>query len=481
MEAKIIMSSERLNDKETTPNTVSRRDFLKQVSAAAGALAASGVIPVLARPAEQDAILIRSVIINQQRIPAWESILPTFYEQFPNVNVELIAIPGDDWTNFLQKTAVMIASGQQVDNVELANEGFQLFTNSGIIVQLDDLVQNDPDIADFFQDVAPEMIESHMLDGHLYNLAFLWAAAGINYNKRLFDQADLEYPTNDWTLDDFTAAARAIGGLGDDVFGYAWPNRQWGGFVVWSYANDATLLEPEHTSGGDWLWDTFYPDMSPEERALRGGGWKWVRATANDPRNVEALQMLMDLAAEGNTSYMVNPAGLNDLIAAFTTDKLGMMVSHRAWIARFLGAGMTPDDFDVVYHPMWATQRPQFGASGLAVLTLSQHQEEAFAFLKHMTSRETQATFITGGVHTASRRSVTNDPAQNEGVAPSNWQAYYGMLDNLEAMLVPAPQNNQGFTDAMTRWISLAMSGELSAQEALDGFNTDLEAALAAV
>jgi multiple sugar transport system substrate-binding protein len=422
---------------------------------------------------------VRAVVIQEARVGQFEGILPSFLEAHPNVEVDLVGVAsGNEWAPFLQKVAVMIASGQQVDNIEMANEGFQLLTTSGVIRPLDEIVKDDPDIGDFFQDVAPAMIESHMLDGSLYNFAFLWAAAGINYNKNLFDEAGLDYPTNDWTVEDFQAAARAISALGDDIFGYAWPNRPWGGFTPWSYVNDSTLVTPEQSPGGDWLWDTFYPDMSEENRAKRGGGWKWVAANGNDPNNVEALEMLQSLALEDEASYMVGPGGLPDLWAAFSTGKLGMMVSHRAWISRFNGAGMTPDDYDVVFHPKWKSQKSQFGASGLAVTTLSQNPDEAFALLKHLTSREAQSTFIAGGVHTASRRSVTNAAEQNEGIAPAGWRNYYAMIDDLDSLPVPAPARNGDYDNALTNWTAMAMSGELTAQEALDGFTADVEAIL---
>ena len=447
---------------------LSRRDFLK-MTAAVGALATSGTFVVRG----QDSVTIRSMVINPARVEAFEALIPKFQENNPNVDVELVGVAAAEWDEFLSKVSVILASGQQLDNLEVANEGFQLFVSNGIVRALDEIVQNDADIGDFFTDVSPAMIESHMYEGSLYNLAFLWAAAGINYNKKLFDQAGLDYPTNDWTVDDFHAAATAISALGDDIVGYAWPNRSWGGFTPWSYVNDSTLINPEQSEGGDWLWDTFYTDMSEEDRAKRGGGWKWTTSNANDPNNVEALQFLIDLADEGS-SYMVGPGGFPDLWAAFTTDKLGMMVSHRAWISRFNGAGMTPDDYDVVFHPKWKSQKSQFGASGLAVTTLSQNPEAAFAWLKHMTSPETQGGFIAGGAHTASRRSVTNAPEQNEGIAPAGWENYYAMLDDLEALPVPAPAQNRDYVNARNKWFSLAGSGESTAQETLDGLHEEL-------
>jgi multiple sugar transport system substrate-binding protein len=461
---------------EHKQSSLSRRDFLKRAAVTAGAAASglTGTAISLARPTQQDTVHVRSMIINPARVDAFLNIMPNFYDANPNVEVEFVGIAAAEWDEFLSKVSVILASGQQLDSLEVGAEGFQLFTSNGIIRALDEYVVADPDMPNFFSDVSPSMIESQMYEGSLYNLPFLWAASGIHYNKRLFDQAGLDYPTNDWTLEDFLAAVRAISALGDDVYGYAWPNRQWGGFVVWSYANATNIVQTEKADGGDWLWDKFYPDLTEEQRAQRNGGWRYAATSANDANNVEALQMLQDLAFVEDASYMVGPGGLPDLFNAFTTDKLGMMVSHRAWNATYQGAGMTPDDYDVVFHPRWKAQKSAFGASGLAVTTLSRNPDEAFALLKHLTSPETQSVFIAGGTHTASRRSVTNAPDQNEGITPSNWRAYYAMLDELDSEPVTAPPQNRDYTNALVKWFSLAMSNEATAQEALDGLQEEL-------
>ncbi len=241
--------------------------------------------------------------------------------------------------------------------------------------------------------------------------------------------------------------------------------------MPWSFANDANILVQEQFEGGDWLWDTFYSDLSAEERAKRGGGFFWPESMANHPNNVEALQMLQDLAFVDNASYM---SDFGDILDAFESGRIGMIPAHRAWVSRFNAAGLGPDDFDVVFMPRWKTQKHQYGASALAITTLSQHPEEAWELLKYMTSHDVQYAYVAGGVHGATRRSVMDDPAQHEGIGPNNWQAWYDMLDETDAAPIPAPAQNKDFTIALTSWIGLAMANELSAQEALDGMHNDL-------
>lgn len=464
-------------EKVQTPLT--RREFLQRVSAAAGAVAASGfigVVPVLARPQGQEMIPLRAMTIGDPaRAETFEAVVGDFRAANPNVDLQWVPVAAPEWDAYLSKVATVLASGQQLDNIEVGTEGFLLFASSGIARKLDEYVQADPEgIQDFFSDVNPAMIEAVMYQGSLYNLPQLWAAAGIYYNKKLFDQAGIAYPTNDWTVEQFQEAARAIAALGDGIVGYGWPNRHWGGFIPWSFVNGSSILVTEQAEGGEWLWDTFYGDMSEADRAKRGGGFWYTASNANDPANVEALQMLQDLAHVDKASYI---ASLPDLWAAFTTGKLGMMVSHRAYISRFAGAGLPPEDYDVVYMPKWKSQKSQFGGSGLAITTLSQNPEIAYELLKYMTSPTTQSAYIKGGVHTASRRSVTNDPAIN-GDSPSNWQVYYNQLDELESLPIPAPPQNRDFTNIFTKYVGLAMANEIAPQAAMDSMHAELNTML---
>jgi multiple sugar transport system substrate-binding protein len=460
--------------------TLSRRDFLKQAALTTGALAAAGLPAVtLASPPQQEPVFLRAMTIGDNaRAQTFENVLGEFREANPDIDLELVPVAAPEWDQFLAKVATILAAGEQLDNVEVGTEGQLTFANAGIIRALDDFVMAEQeDVQEYFSDVNPIFVEAVMYEGSLYNLPNLWAAAGIMYNKHLFDQAGLEHPTNDWTVEQFLEAARAINDLGDDIFGYGWPNRHWGGFVAWSFANDSTILTTEQFEGGDWLWDTFYADMPAEARARRGGGFWYPSSNANDPRNVEALQMLQDLAWVDNAS--MTPAGFGDLFAAFTSNKLGMLPSHRAWVANFTAAGLTPDDYDVVYMPRWKTQKSQYGASALAITTLSQQPEAAWRLLRYLTSKDVQNAYVAGGVHTATRRSVATDPVQNE-VGPNNWSAFYGMVDEIDAAPIPAPPQNRDFTVSFTKWIGLAMANEATPQDALDNMHNELNALLGA-
>mgnify|MGYP002572763828 CR=1 FL=1 len=76
----------------------------------------------------------------------------------------------------------------------------------------EDLEHNLVDLAayDFSSEYLPSVLDRMTIDGSLYYLPGYLTLAGFFYNKDLFDQAKVEYPTADWTQEDVQAAAEAI-------------------------------------------------------------------------------------------------------------------------------------------------------------------------------------------------------------------------------------------------------------------------------
>lgn len=96
------------------------------------------------------------------------------------------------------------------------------------------------------------------------------------YNKKLFDDAGVAYPTDQWTWDDFRAAAKKLTDASKDVYGYAysvsgsedttwqfWPHLwQNGGEILSSDAKKAAFASDAGTTGLSLLRDMAVTDKS---------------------------------------------------------------------------------------------------------------------------------------------------------------------------------------------------------------------------
>ena len=147
-----------------------------------------------------------------------------FEARNPGVHVERIN-PG--WTHFSRKLQTMMAAGDPPDVFYLGNDFVPKFAGMGLLTNVEPMLEadvaagrDDLRVEDFYQPV----LNSFRFDGTtsgrgpLYGLPKDFTNLGIYYNKELFRRAGLDYPADDWTWDDFIAAARAIGQL-DSCYG----------------------------------------------------------------------------------------------------------------------------------------------------------------------------------------------------------------------------------------------------------------------
>lgn len=399
----------------------------------------------------------------------------SFNEVYPDVEVEFLPISAVDWEDYFTKVLAEVAAGNTPDLVAVATEGTQLFAAEGLGHPLDEFVERDAEeVAEYFEDVHPALVEAMMYEGSLYQFPDDWNAANMYLNTSLLEEAGLDMPDADWTKDDFEDYARTIAEETDADFGYGWTNRLWGSWMPWIFANDGNLFTEERAPGGEWLWERFYADDPAAEG--RGGGWRWEEPRANSPEVVEALEYVVELRDEGLTPA-VEIGGGELLEGFFASGQMGMTPAGGFWAGGLAGAGMEPDEFDVQLWPEWESQRHQFGTAGFVMTDDSENKELAWAWIKHTIQREVMELRPEheANVTTPVRRSMVNDERYAD-TGPANWETFYATLDDHpDTAPIPAPPVANPMTEAFVRWTQLAVSGEESPQAAMDGLQAELE------
>jgi ABC-type glycerol-3-phosphate transport system substrate-binding protein len=398
-----------------------------------------------------------------------------FMGKFPEVKVEFMPVQGIDWEEYFSKIITQVAAGNSPDLAFVATEGTQVFAGQGLGHPLDEYVKRDKDdMAEYFADVHPALVESMMYEGSLYELPTDFNAANMYYSKKLFAEAGYEHPAADWTKDDFYNIATAIAkkDAGSPVFGYGWTNRLWGSWMPWIFVNGGNLFSEERAPNGEWLWETFYQGDAAAKG--RGGGLRWVDPIANSQENVEALEFMIQLTKEGVAPSIELGGGLS-LEGFFTGGTLGMIPAGGFWVAGLNNAGMTKDDFDVQLWPKWKSQRHQFGCAGFAILKLSENKDVAWEWCKHFASKPAMEALFVENNTTPTRRSMMNETRYGS-TGPEHWQVFYDTLDkHPDTAPIPAPPEAQAMTTIFTKYTSLAMALEMTPQEALNGMQKDLE------
>ena len=168
----------------------------------------------------------------------------------PEVKVEVI-----DWDNYWTLLEAGASGGQMPDVFWCHSNTVQMYMENDLLLKLNDYIDADDstDMSKYYEGIVNLYTRS---DGNIYALPKDHDTIALLYNKAIFDQYGVDYPTDDWSWDDVYEAAKKITeASGGDVYGYALntSNNQdgWYNFV---YDYGAQVITDDHkgtTIGSD--------------------------------------------------------------------------------------------------------------------------------------------------------------------------------------------------------------------------------------
>ena len=274
------------------------------------------------------------------------------------------------YTGYDSKVLTRIAGGAAPDIIATEVNYFVTFATKGVLESLTPFAEKDSDfhVNGFF----PQIIDRFTLNGKLYAIPRDVAPfACVFYNKALFDQAGIPYPTDDWTWDDLLRMARAL--TRQDTNGRTIQY----GFYGWAWQNFA------YGNGGGLVDDPKNPSTT----------------RIADPKTIEGLQFYADLA--NLYHVMPTPTALANLGMGvdmmFASGRLAMFLSG-IWETPLLRNYKF--QWDVVMFPKNRDGIRAFGTggSGYAILRSSKHKQEAWEVIKALTGEQGQARLAERGL-----------------------------------------------------------------------------------
>jgi multiple sugar transport system substrate-binding protein len=132
----------------------------------------------------------------------YRDLAERFQEQYPEIVVEV------EMADFFGGTVPDLPSMAEAADCFEWYPSFEDAKNREAILDLRPFVEADP--AWRSDDFYPQALEEFTWQGQLFGLPADITPFIIEYNKDLFDAAGLDYPTVDWTWDDFVALAAAL-------------------------------------------------------------------------------------------------------------------------------------------------------------------------------------------------------------------------------------------------------------------------------
>lgn len=212
------------------------------------------------------------------------------------VSIEVV-----DWDNYWTLLEAGASGGEMPDVFWMHSNTAQMYMENDILLDLTDYIANDANVdkANYYEGVW----DLYNSNGKQYALPKDHDTIALLYNKAIFDQYGVEYPTDAWTWDDmYEAAKKIIEGSNGDVYGMAMntSNNQDGWYnLVYDYGAEVITKDHKGTTIG-----------SAEGKA----GMEMVRKllTAGAPQSVTAETGTDSLFMSGKTamitqgSWMIN-------------------------------------------------------------------------------------------------------------------------------------------------------------------------------
>jgi multiple sugar transport system substrate-binding protein len=191
--------------------------------------------------------------------------------------------PADYYT----KMQTSLAGGTAPDLFWLSQEHIAGYAQQGALLDISDCLAASDNPAADLEDYFPEILKTAQYEGRTYGLPWIAQPVVLYYNTALFEAARQDVPTNDWTWEEFEAAAAALtedtdGDGRNDQWGFimnGWPPPQmfvWqaGGDVVTTDLSASPIDSPEAIEGFQFYADLIYDDVhTPPESVIQEQGF----------------------------------------------------------------------------------------------------------------------------------------------------------------------------------------------------------------
>ena len=274
-----------------------------------------------------------------------KSMISVFESKNPGIKID-VQLTG--YADYFTALATKVAGGNAPDVFEMNMENFLSYMLRGQTADLSGLGINTANY-------SAGTIAAVSNDGKLYAVPASFSTCVLFYNKALFDQAGVSYPTETWTWADAQAAAEKIRALGDDIWGYNQPVT-YNEFYKSIASNGGSLLNADLTA-----------------------------FTVNTPENVAVLDAMI-ARVRGDKHVMPTQedlAGRGDW-DLFEEGKLGMIITGIWAFSTF--TEKCAFDWDIVTEPGFKDKASFFFANVNCISPSSAKQEAAAKFIDAMGS-----------------------------------------------------------------------------------------------
>lgn len=364
-----------------------------------------------------------------------KSMIAVFEAKNPGIKID-VQLTG--YGDYFTALATKVAGGNAPDVFEMNMENFLSYMLRGQCQDLSALgIAKDNYSAGTLAAVSS--------GDKLYAVPESFSTCLLFFNKALFDQAGIGYPTEQWTWADAQAAAEKIRALGDDIWGYNQP-------ITYN-----ELYKSVASNGGSLL------------------NADYSAFTVNSPENVAVLDAMI-ARVRGDKHVMPTQedlAGRGDW-DLFQEGKLGMIITGIWAFPTF--TEKCAFDWDVVTEPGFAIKASFFFANVNCISPSSAKQEAAAKFIDAMGSDPDIVQLRLDASWELPTIADQSKLSQYLSITPpANRASVFASMDY--AVAPPALVESAAATEIINNVLSTLETNDMTAQEALDEIQAQLEEA----
>ncbi len=459
---------------------VSRRDFLKRAALAGGAAVVAGCSPqVIEKTVEVEKIVKETVAVEVEKevikeatvvvqapgsemvvltaAHAWEAAFEAHQETFDNMFMEenpniFIKRVNSGWSDHNQIVPTWAAANELPDIIYVHGSRAFPWNKEGIMIPIDNYLT--VDTAFDVQGVWEEALKLYQYDAKQFEIPYDHGPVILGYNKDLFDAGGVDYPTEDWTWDDFLVAAKKL----------TIPNKQFG---YSGYYGSAFGLGNEIGIAlvGPWGGSIFTDDES--------------KLLVDEEKAITALKWHADLILKEKVAP--NPAESNAFPAGIWVAGVAAMFGLATWgVPQMHEFG--DFNYDVAPWPKGPEGRKtgSFG-SGYGITKDSKNPDQAWTYLSaYLNEAGMEYMWGNSGRGSPARKSAYDAYLKSE-IVPPNAKYFGDALDTYAETGHPYHTTASGqVSDIFGKYTGLVSSGEMSVEECVQNIIAEANPLLAA-
>lgn len=311
-------------------------------------------------------------------------IIEEFEKENPTIRVEFMHIP----QNYFQKIHLLFASKTPPDVLFINNLYLPIYADAGVLEPIGEWAEWDA-----YDD---NTIRALSWKGKLYAVPRDVSNFVVFYNKDLFDKAGLEYPTEDWTLEEFLLVAQILTKNG--VFGV-------------SFEEEPLFFLPYLMSeGGGIVSDDLSNIIIENEKSKKG------------------LEFYSNLRKKYHVAPLADESASATMAQLFLQEKIAMHITGRWLVPKYRAEAKFK--WDIISFPKGdAGSVVPLDASGWAVADKSKHKEEAYTFINFISNKKNIEKLTESGLIVPARRDVQTSKYFLDGKSPQNAQIFIDIIN----------------------------------------------------